>query len=329
VSSSRCAPVTWRSRPGSPRSRAPGRSVNTAVAARVGPDRLGFYLDAGGNITVHRDGRPFAPASGETVLGGGALVRERDPALGADSYTLRWADSSTAWLDPIGPWGVRLATTLAQPRRGQAAGLLGDANGDAANEPLGRDGRPLRRDATGRPLDPASRSAALAACRAAGVTDPARLDACVLDVGLTGLPAFAVSAVDVDRALRAGPDAGISGQFVLRDGTVVGPDQPGPGAGRLGQDGRQEFALDVGDAAGVWLNKLNKSCNVEISLIGANGALAGEPLRSCALPPDASAGVPADGSRPVPARGGHRSTGHLRVRGAGPHGPIPGRHRDR
>lgn len=238
-------------------------SVNTAIAARVGPDRLGFYLDTGGGIAVHRNGAPFVPPSGQTALGGGTLVRERDPALPSDPYTLRWADGSTAWLDPIGPWGLRMTASLAGSRAGgRASGLLGDADG---NNPVGRDGRRPRRDPNGRPvfddlypgfadhwrvtgseslfdypagqdtgsytdrtfpdraatldgLSPASRSAAARVCAAIGLTDRRLLDDCVLDVGLTGRPDFAVAHAGVQTALVEPPPPAAP---VIRPGWVT------------------------------------------------------------------------------------------------------------
>lgn len=116
-------------------------SVNTAVAAKVGQQRLGFYLDAAGTIVVHRDGQVVDLPRGDTVLtGGGILTREQAVGLAADSYTLRWPDGSVAWLDPIGAYGIRLFAALATARRDQVSGLLGDFDGDRTNDLTGRDG---------------------------------------------------------------------------------------------------------------------------------------------------------------------------------------------
>jgi VWD domain-containing protein len=77
-------------------------------------------------------------------------------------------------------------------------------------------------------LDPARRAAAQEICTAAGVTDPAQLADCVLDVAVTGRAAFAVNSADVqtNRAVAAaaaatGPGATTPVGGTLRDGAVV------------------------------------------------------------------------------------------------------------
>ncbi|MCW2632578.1 MAG: hypothetical protein JWR88_1540, partial [Pseudonocardia sp.] len=82
--------------------------------------------------------------TGDTALpGGGRLTRERVEDFDADSYTLHWPDGSTAWLDPIGAYGIRLFAALAPGRRGQVRGLLGDFDGDGGNDVTARDGTVL------------------------------------------------------------------------------------------------------------------------------------------------------------------------------------------
>jgi len=68
----------------------------------------------------------------------------------------------------------------------------------------------------------------------------------------------------------------------------VGPDRPGPGAGRLEPGRKHQFALDIGAAPAVWLNRLNKSCAVTMQLLGPDGAPTGDALTACALLPDSS-----------------------------------------
>jgi hypothetical protein len=105
------------------------------------------------------------------------------------------------------------------------------------------------------------RAAALEACTRAGVTAQPWLDSCVLDVGLTGQPAFARSLADSEAALTVTAQpapAATAGQFTIRDGAGVGPDRPGPGAGRLEPGRKHRFALDIGAAPAVWLHPLEQ-----------------------------------------------------------------------
>jgi hypothetical protein len=82
-----------------------------------------------------------------------------------------------------------------------------------------------------------------AACRLAGVTDPALLDQCILDVAITGQPSFAVNAGDTQSMLpeKNEPPPGPVNERKVRDGDTV--------SGRIGAPGERDvYQLDLGDA---------------------------------------------------------------------------------
>lgn len=116
-------------------------SVNTAVAARVGADRVTLALEDA-NVVVRVDGEPRAMERGEQRLpGGGTLWRGRSSrAWAPDSYRVTWPDGSAVQVDPIGAAGLRLYLRLAGERRGAVHGLLGDADGSGVADLVARDG---------------------------------------------------------------------------------------------------------------------------------------------------------------------------------------------
>ncbi|MFC3452688.1 VWD domain-containing protein [Amycolatopsis speibonae] len=119
-------------------------SVNSAVATRIGPDRVTFTMN-GGDVVLRVNGEPTTLARGERKLPGGGTVLRRGSSimLAEDGYTVRWPDGSSAWLDPLGRWGLRLYVSLVDGRKGQAAGLLGNFDGNADNDLTTKDGKPV------------------------------------------------------------------------------------------------------------------------------------------------------------------------------------------
>ena len=105
-----------------------------------------------------------------------------------------------------------------------------------------------------------SRSKAEAVCRALGVWSQPAVDDCILDVSVTGMPAFAAASVGIGtnsgsaRVLMASsgggsavaPAAGgaaagaIAGQFSINIGDTVSPDHPASGAGIIREVGQKE-----------------------------------------------------------------------------------------
>ncbi len=208
-------------------------SVFTAVATRVGTDRVGFYLGA---TPVRVNGSAVTLAEGEVVAlpSGGRLQRAT-----ANSYVVSYPGAERlrvqlngSYLDPH--------ITLPASRQGAVRGLLGNFNGNRNDEFALRDGTAVTSppsfaqlysgptsmaaswritqaeslfdysgtetsagfDIPGFPseatsvsnLTAAQQSSAQATCQAAGVTNPALLEGCILDVALTGSSTFASGA---------------------------------------------------------------------------------------------------------------------------------------
>ncbi|MCZ7376505.1 VWD domain-containing protein [Micromonospora sp. WMMC250] len=109
-------------------------SVNSAVAFRVGAHRVALTLTDGGT-RVHVDGAPVATPPERTDLpGGGTLTRRPSDTGPADGYDVTWADGSAAAVDQIGHYGYRVLVKLADTRAGKVRGLLGDFDGDPADD---------------------------------------------------------------------------------------------------------------------------------------------------------------------------------------------------
>jgi hypothetical protein len=99
-------------------------AVVSAVAARVQSDRVAFYLD--GTTTLNGVSTTFA--AGNTVLSGGGVVWKI-----AGGYAVVWPDTSQLRISFQRTFlGVRVFLPLS--RGGQISGLLGNANGLAADD---------------------------------------------------------------------------------------------------------------------------------------------------------------------------------------------------
>ncbi len=103
-------------------------------------------------------------------------------------------------------------------------------------------------------LDPARVAEARALCRALGVTDSPQLEACVLDVALSGQPAFATAAEDVNQHVtgqQPPPGGVVEPGGTLRDGSRA--------AGSLAEPGQTDvYHLDLGPATVFRLADLTK-----------------------------------------------------------------------
>ncbi|MES1165355.1 MAG: VWD domain-containing protein, partial [Verrucomicrobiota bacterium] len=194
-------------------------SVNDAVSALVGGDRLVFYVDG----TLHLNGVATAPADGTTPLpGGGRLVRA------GSAFRVLWPDATELRVSPFED-SLDVIVILSQTRLSRAtasiSGLLGNANCNTADDLATRDRSvtlsapapfqslygtfmpswcviptgTLFDAATGEPpacvaptrlvtpdvFPPEVLAAARATCQARGVSDD-WLDACVVDVVSSG-----------------------------------------------------------------------------------------------------------------------------------------------
>jgi hypothetical protein len=206
-------------------------SMNSAVAFDVAGDRVEVRVGDLAPVLLVGGALRTEP---EVALPGGGTARRVAAARGR-TVVVTWPDGSVAAARSIGRWGLHLTVQPSEERAGRLVGLLGDFDGDRANDVRPREGEPLaapfafeelygdfagswRVDA-GTSLftyppgagpetyhdptfperrvtvdDLANRAWAEEVCRRAGVTEPGALDACVLDVGLTGQPDFAAAA---------------------------------------------------------------------------------------------------------------------------------------
>jgi hypothetical protein len=220
-------------------------AVNAAVAARVGATRLEFVMSRSG-VVVRRDGAPVTLAAGETTLPGGVVTARpgATPASGDVGYSVTWPDGTVLWVDRIASVGLSVMVLPAASRAGTLSGLLGNANGDPADDLVDAAGA-LPTDALydrvhgafadrwrvtdttslftyaagestatytdrGFPAGPATAppdaDRARQVCAGLGLAGTALAD-CILDVSLTGNTAFAVAAVAASR-MSSPPPAG-------------------------------------------------------------------------------------------------------------------------
>jgi VWD domain-containing protein/Fn3 domain-containing protein/collagen triple helix repeat protein len=111
----------------------PDVSVNVAVAAQVGADRVAFYED--GTMTLNASSATFG--GGVTSLPGGGSVYGI-----ANGYAVVWPDQSQMWVDfSAGFLGVHVfLPEVAGGREGRVTGLCGNFNGLTGDDLMTRDG---------------------------------------------------------------------------------------------------------------------------------------------------------------------------------------------
>ncbi|HEV8461944.1 MAG TPA: Ig-like domain-containing protein, partial [Gaiellaceae bacterium] len=212
-------------------------AVIDAVGMRVAGHRVAIY--AGTPTRTLLDGNAISVPSDPMVLPGGGSVG----TYGAtNEVVVVWPDGSTAFVKGADHFDVDVG--LAAARRTHVVGLLGNADGNRANDVVTRDGRqlsfppvfadlyPAYADSwrisqaeslfdygagqttetftdrtfpdgpeTPATLDPTVRAAATAQCTAAGVAVPELLDACVVDVGVTGDAGYVAGAIGAQDAV--------------------------------------------------------------------------------------------------------------------------------
>ncbi|HZQ66266.1 MAG TPA: VWD domain-containing protein [Gaiellaceae bacterium] len=110
-------------------------SVNTAFAARVAGDRVGFY--PGDPVNVRVNGAGFEPTRAFRRLPHGGRIR-----LVYRQAELVWPDGSEAVVSLDG-FGLHLLFVPAASRRGALTGLWGNFNGRASDDFATRNGRRL------------------------------------------------------------------------------------------------------------------------------------------------------------------------------------------
>lgn len=118
-------------------------SVNSAIAFRLGTHKVELAL-VNNATEVRIDGELVVLEPGEKALpGGGSLTRRDSDISSADGYDLQWPDGSGAAVDPIGHYGYRLLLKLAAGRAAAVQGILGNFDGDPANDIAPAGGGPL------------------------------------------------------------------------------------------------------------------------------------------------------------------------------------------
>lgn len=218
-----------------------GAAVFSAVAARVGADRIGIYRGNPANVFIN--GTPTAITGFTPLPDGGSISRQSDGA-----FLVAWPGSERMKVYDRGNY-LDVYVFVPSYQRGHLRGLMGNANGNPSDDFALRDGTPLTapltfeqmyRDAncfahswritqaeslfdyangqntatftdlnapytwpSSQDFTPQQRLDAETVCLNAGVTQPFALEACILDVGLTGDPGFATSAAGVEASVLA------------------------------------------------------------------------------------------------------------------------------
>lgn len=112
-------------------------AMNTAFAMRVG--RAVVEVDRGPHLVLYVNKRRQRMRQGQLLgLRGGGHVR-----YGQDYTLITWSDGTTAQVLSSGTEGVNLAMHPARDRRGRLAGLLGNADGNTADDFRSRSGHRL------------------------------------------------------------------------------------------------------------------------------------------------------------------------------------------
>lgn len=116
-------------------------SFNSAIALRVAGHRVGIYLTTeGARVLVDGNEGSFGPS--ETALpGGGSLSLRPTSYPYTQDFVVTWPDGSEATIAVTGDTYLSLSISLADTRRVEVAGLLGNYDGNPENDIQTRDGK--------------------------------------------------------------------------------------------------------------------------------------------------------------------------------------------
>lgn len=215
----------------------PHVSVFSAVAAKVGTDRVAYYLGASPPLKIN--GLSVSITKDTTLRGGGRIIPR------GSGYVIAWPTGEHMILTPAGSY-MNVDLLLSPSRRGGIRGPLGNFNGDRTDDFTLRNGTPLSAPlsftqmyvgstayvnswrisqaeslfdyASGEStatftnfnfpdappsLTSTQRQQAQQLCQNAGVTDPATLAGCITDVAVTNDTSFASGAASVQTNAQA------------------------------------------------------------------------------------------------------------------------------
>jgi len=115
---------------------------NSAVAFKVGRDRVGIYVDSSGTgIRTLIDGKPVTLASNapRQLAGGGKVINQ----TWDDQETVTWPDGAYVITDYSGGHYLTLNVSVPAAERGHLSGLLGNDDGNVDNDITTRGGKKL------------------------------------------------------------------------------------------------------------------------------------------------------------------------------------------
>ena len=287
-------------------------TVNTALAVRIGPDRVTF--DRSGAIAVA--GAPLTdPTSRISLLGGGVILRLLDGRV-----VVQHADGSTAVHVTFPADHVDYTVGLAPARAGRVHGLLGNADGNPDDDLTSADGttvEPTTADAT-EPLyavfgeswrvpaggslfdyapgtstdtftdrtvpeaaltiDDLSAEAAERAevlCRGGGVSSEPFLANCILDVVVSGDPGYVTSAAAAQVVVAGAGQVAVGPVPTAGDAEGIELGDRLEGELAAGDTDRYAFTDDVGESVLV-VPEPDQSCLVTVRFADEDGAVVGQ-----------------------------------------------------
>jgi hypothetical protein len=270
-------------------------SLVSAVAAGSGNQRIAFVTKDGTLTITHSDGTNTETITiddgAQRDLGAGmTLAAAASTDFAGRLYTVGWAEGSQLRVNDAGWWGLRVSFESSAPAKAaQPRGLLGNFNGDPADDLTRPDGRrvpPTASPATIRsdfgdawrisqadslfPYSPGESTAtftdrafptdepqlagtdeARTVCQQAGAMSAEILAACVLDVTVTGNPIFADTAVAVARDVTIKSVAGQPTGQQQGSGTVFGAGRTVSGTVSAAQQVTYQFSAQAGEVADI------------------------------------------------------------------------------
>jgi hypothetical protein len=270
-------------------------SLVSAVAAGIGNQRIAFVTRDAALTITRSDGTNTETITiddgAQRDLGAGmTLAAAASTDFTGRPYTVRWAEGSQLRVNDAGWWGLRVSFEPSAPAKtSQPLGLLGDFNGDPADDLTRPDGRRVPRDASPAtirsdfgdawrisqadslfPYAPGESTAtftdrafptgepqlnstdqARTVCQQAGVMSAEMLTACVLDVTVTGNPIFADAAAAVARDVTIKSVAGQATGQQQVSGTVFGAGRTVSGTVSAARQVTYQFSAQAGEVADI------------------------------------------------------------------------------